>query len=255
MGPRPLRLVPLIDMLKVSFIGAGNVATRFSARLRQVGAAEIVQVCSRSGVPVSELDASKADVVIVAVSDDAVASVLDSIDKPGDALWLHTAGSVGIDVFDSAKFPRHGILYPLQTMLKDKEADWNNVPLLVEGDPQAGEIARRMSPSVAEVSSADRRRLHAAAVMGCNMVMYLWSLSERICKDAGLDFDMLRPLFDLTGRRVMEMSPAEAMTGPAKRGDIQTIRKHIAALPPDIADTYARLSDKMLKYFHPNENL
>ncbi|MCM1309553.1 MAG: F420-dependent NADP oxidoreductase [Bacteroides sp.] len=238
-------------MLRVSFIGSGNVATRFAARLREVGA-EIVQICSRSHTPVSELDPDRADVVIVAVTDDALPSVLESVRSAGSALWLHTAGSVGIDVFDPAKFPRRGILYPLQTMLKDCEADWNNVPLLVEGDPQAGEIARQMSPLVAEVSSDDRRRLHAAAVMGCNMVMYLWSLSERICADAGLDFNMLRPLFRLTGERVLEMSPAEAMTGPAKRGDLNTIRKHIAALPPDIADTYALLSQKMLHIFHPS---
>lgn len=237
-------------MLKVSFIGAGNVATRFAARLREAGA-EIVQICSRSGIPVSELDPGRADVIIVAVTDDALPALLDSVKDPGSALWLHTAGSVGIDVFNPAKFPRHGVLYPLQTMLKDREADWSNVPLLIEGDPQAEAIARMMSSSVARVNSADRRKLHAAAVMGCNMVMYLWSLSERICQDAGLDFDMLRPLFRLTGERVLEMSPAMAMTGPAKRGDIHTIQKHIEALPPDIADVYRLLSDKMLTHFHP----
>ncbi len=241
-------------MLKVSFIGAGNVATRFAARLSETGAG-IVQICSRSGTPISALDPDAADVVIVAVNDDALPAVLDSVQDPGSALWLHTAGSVGIDVFNPAKFPRHGVLYPLQTMLKDRDADWSNVPLLVEGDPQAEEIARMMSPSVARVDSADRRRLHAAAVMGCNMVMYLWSLSERICQDAGLDFDMLRPLFRLTGQRVLEMSPAQAMTGPAKRGDIQTIRKHIDALPPDIAQVYKLLSEKMLHHFHPHDTL
>jgi len=238
-------------MLRVSFIGAGNVATRFAARLRQVGA-EIVQICSRSGVPVSELDPDRADVVVVAVSDDAIAPVLDAVPSAGSALWLHTAGSVGIDVFDSNKFPRHGVLYPLQTMLKGKEADWANVPLLVEGDSQAGEIARLMSPSVAVLDSASRRRLHAAAVIGCNMVMYLWSLSERICTDAGLDFDMLKPLLRLTLDRAMEMSPAEAMTGPAKRGDLKTIRSHIDALPPEIADVYRQLSFHMLAQFHPD---
>lgn len=241
-------------MLKVSFIGAGNVATQFAARLREVGA-EIVQICSRSGVPVSDLNPELADVVIVAVSDDALAPVLDSVATSGPALWLHTAGSVGLDVFDPQKFPRRGVLYPLQTMLKGAKADWTNVPLLVEGDPQAGEIARMMSPAVAEVNSADRRRLHAAAVMGCNMVMFLWSLSEKICNDAGLDFNMLRPLLDLTGRRVMEMSPSAAMTGPARRGDVNTIRKHIAALPPDIARVYKLLSENMLQHFHPHDTL
>lgn len=240
-------------MLRVSFIGSGNVGTRFAARLKSAGA-EIVQVCSRSGVPVSSLDPKKADVVIVAVSDDAIAEVLNSVKTAGSALWVHTAGSVGMDVFDPVKFPRHGILYPLQTMLKEREADWNNVPMLVEGDPQTAEIARMMSPSVAELDSESRRRLHAAAVMGCNMVMYLWSLSERLCNEAGLDFNTLKPLLRLTLDRAMEMSPSDAMTGPAKRGDIETIRRHIAALPADIAEIYAYLSSVMLSAFNHSNN-
>lgn len=241
-------------MLRVSFIGAGNVGTHMAERLRETGA-KIVQICSRSGVPVSQLDPNRADVVIVAVSDDAIAGVLDSIPSAGKALWVHTAGSVGIEVFDPEKFPRHGVLYPLQTMLKGRQADWERVPLLVEGDPQVGEIARRMSPSVAELDSDSRRRLHAAAVMCCNMVMYLWSQSERIVNGAGLDFDMLKPLMKMTLDRALEISPSEAMTGPAKRGDLNTMRKHAAALPPDIAKTYTELSREMLAQFHPELTL
>lgn len=240
--------------MRVSFIGAGNVATRFAERLEECGV-EVVQMCSRTLTPVSELDPTAVDAVIIAVSDDAIAPILDSIPSAGGAVWLHTAGSVGIDVFDPAKFPRRGILYPLQTMLKTSEADWSKVPLLVEGDPLAGELARLMSPSVAELDSESRRRLHAAAVICCNMAMYLWSLSEELTDRAGLDFDMLRPLIELTARRAQEMSPAAAMTGPAKRGDEQTMRKHLAALPAEIGEVYKFLSNKMLQQFHPEIQL
>lgn len=236
-------------MLRVSFIGAGNVATRMAERLRQVGC-EVVQICSRTGTPVSELDPDRADVVVVAVSDDAIAPVLASVTHPGTALWVHTAGSVGIDVFDPSRFHRRGVLYPLQTLLKNRPVDWRRVPLLVEGDPLTLEIARMMSPSVAEVDSGSRRRLHAAAVIGCNMVMYLWTLCNQLTERHGLDFDMLKPLLSMTLDRAMEMSPADAMTGPARRGDLSTIEKHIAALPPDIAPTYRFLSDRMLDYFN-----
>lgn len=240
--------------MRVSFIGNGNVATRFADRLRCRGV-EVVQICSRSTTPVSELDPTAVDAVIIAVSDDAIAPILDAVPSGGTAVWLHTAGSVGIDVFDPEKFPRHGILYPLQTMLKGRDADWSKVPMLVEGDPLAGELARLMSPSVAELDSDSRRRLHAAAVICCNMVMYLWSLSERLTDLAGLDFDMLRPLIEMTAGRALEMSPAAAMTGPAKRGDLQTMRKHLAALPADVGDVYRFLSNKMLQQFHPEIQL
>lgn len=235
--------------MRVSFIGRGNVASQFIDRLKEKGV-EVVQVCSRGGLPVSELNPDAVDAVIMAVSDDAIAPILEQIPSAGSAVWMHTAASVGIDVFDPAKFPRHGILYPLQTMLKGHPADWSKVPMLVEGDALCGELARLMSPSVAELDSESRRRLHAAAVICCNMAMYLWSLSERLTDLAGLSLDMLRPLIEMTAARALEMSPAAAMTGPAKRGDLQTIGKHISALPPDIAEVYKFLSNKMLQQFN-----
>ena len=241
-------------MLRVSFIGAGNVATRMAARLQEIGA-DIVQICSRSGVPISELNPDETDLVIVAISDDAIRPVLDSVEHAGNALWVHTAGSVGIEVFDEKKFPRHGVLYPLQTMLKDKEVDWNRVPLLVEGDPEVETIARKMSASVAHLDSDSRRRLHAAAVMCCNMVMYLWYCSEQIVENAGLNYDLLKPLMHMTLERALEIGPSKAMTGPAKRGDVHTIEKHIEALPDDIAETYRELSRQMLAKFHPDLQL
>ena len=241
-------------MLRVSFIGSGNVATRMAARLREIGA-DIVQICSRHRMPVSELDPDAADLIIVAVSDDAIKPMLDSIQSAGSALWVHTAGSVGIDVFDSKKFPRHGVLYPLQTMLKDREVDWTRVPLLIEGDPKIEQIAQMMSPSVAHLDSDSRRRLHAAAVMCCNMVMFLWHRSQQIVENAGLDFDLLKPLIKMTLERAMEIGPTEAMTGPAKRGDMLTIKKHIASLPNEIAETYRELSRQMLAEFHPDLTL
>lgn len=236
-------------MLRVSFIGAGNVGTRMAERLRELGA-EVVQICSRTGTPVSELDPSKADLVILAVSDDAIAPILAEVPAAGEALWVHTAGSVGMDVFDSAKFPRHGVLYPLQTMLKDTPVDWTQVPLLVEGDPEVERIARLMSPSVARLDSESRRRLHAAAVICCNMVMYLWSLSKEITDRAGLPYDMLYPLMKMTLDRALTIGPDAAMTGPAKRGDLNTIRKHLQALPEDIAEIYKDLSDHILRKYH-----
>lgn len=237
-------------MLRVSFIGAGNVGTRMAERLRELGA-EIVQICSRTATPVSELDPWRADLIIVAVSDDAIAPILNQIPKAGSALWVHTSGSVGMDVFSPEKFPRHGVLYPLQTMLKGAPLDWATVPLLVEGHPQVEAIARQMSPSVAHLDSESRRRLHAAAVIGCNMVMYLWSLSKQITDAAALPFEMLHPLLRVTLDRALTLGPDAAMTGPAKRGDVNTISKHIAALPPEIADTYRLLSNQILSQFHP----
>ncbi|MBE6305389.1 MAG: DUF2520 domain-containing protein [Bacteroidales bacterium] len=241
-------------MLRVSFIGSGNVATRMATRLREVGA-QIVQICSRSGTPVSELNPNAADLIIVAVSDDSIQQVLNSIESAGNAIWVHTAGSVGMNVFDTKKFPRHGVLYPLQTMLKTRAVDWNTVPLLIEGDPEIENVARMMSPTVIQLDSNSRLRLHAAAVMCCNMVMFLWQQSQQIAECSKLDYSLLKPLMKMTYERAAEIGPENAMTGPAKRGDLNTIKKHIEALPDDIAETYREISRQMLAKFHPEIEL
>lgn len=240
--------------MRVSFIGAGNVATRMAQRLAEAGC-EIVDVCSRSGKPVAQLRPDETDVVIVAVSDSSIAGVLAEVPSAGNALWVHTAGSVGIDVFDPRKFPRHGVLYPLQTLLKSRAVDWARVPLLIEGDEAVEPLARMMSPSVTRLDSASRCRLHAAAVMGCNMVMYLWSLCEKITSEAGLPFSMLLPLLEMTLERARGGELSDAITGPARRGDVSTLQKHLSALPPDVAQTYRTLSNQMLMLFNHEPTL
>lgn len=238
--------------MKISIIGAGNVGSNFAAKFKAAGADE-VKLFSPSLGNMHEFDPRKADAVIIAVTDDAIEGLLQSLPESPSTLWIHTSGSVGIDAFTPEKFPRRGIVYPLQTMLKGVEPDWDNVPIFIEGDdPLTEELARMLSPRVAPLDSLSRRRAHAAAVLCCNMAMYLWSLSERVMKEAGLDFRMLRPLMELTLERAVTGSPEQSLTGPARRGDLGTIRKHLAALDPETAEVYRLLTQNILNRFHPD---
>ena len=245
-------------MLKVSFIGAGNVATRMADGFTRAGA-EVVQICARSGhEPIAQLRPDDADLIVVSVSDDALPQVLTAVPSAGSrAVWVHTAGSVAMDVFPAAKFPRRGVIYPLQTLSKSyTEVDWRKVPLFVEGSSadvaaRITEAAQLLSGVVRPLDSAHRRELHASAVLGCNLVMYLWSLAEGVMQRAGLDFELLRPLLEMTLERTKLLTPTEAMTGPARRGDLSTIAKHVNSLPPDVAATYQFLSQQILKLYHP----
>lgn len=190
--------------------------------------------------------------MIIAVTDDAIPGLLASLPSAPSTLWIHTSGSVGIDAFEPEKYPRRGIIYPLQTMLKGVEPDWDNVPIFIEGDDElTSELARMLSPRVAPLDSLSRRRAHAAAVLCCNLAMYLWSLSERVMTEAGLDFSMLRPLMELTLERAVSGSPEQSLTGPARRGDLGTIHKHLDALDDETAEVYKLLTQNILNRFHP----
>lgn len=237
--------------MRISFIGRGNVATQMALRFREQGH-EVVQLCGRGEQPLPG-----SDVYIVAITDDSIASVLQSVSAIPDALWVHTSGSVGIDVFDPLKFPNCGVIYPLQTILKDVPTDWSNVPIFVEQAslPATGltveQVARILSDNVRPLDSLSRRRLHASAVMVCNLTMQLWSLGEEAMRSSGLAFDLLEPLMRRTLERSLQGNIADAITGPARRGDLGTIRSHIASLPPQAAETYQFLTNQILERFHP----
>ncbi|MBD5363747.1 MAG: DUF2520 domain-containing protein [Bacteroides sp.] len=237
--------------MKISIIGAGNVGSNFAARFRRAGV-EDVSLYSPSLGNMSDFNPQEADVVIIAVTDDAIPGLLASLPSAPLTLWIHTSGSVGIDAFEPEKYPRRGIIYPLQTMLKGVEPDWDNVPIFIEGDDElTSELAQMLSPRVAPLDSLSRRRAHAAAVLCCNLAMYLWSLSERVMTEAGLDFSMLRPLMELTLERAVNGSPEQSLTGPARRGDLGTIHKHLDALDDETAEVYKLLTQNILNRFHP----
>jgi predicted short-subunit dehydrogenase-like oxidoreductase (DUF2520 family) len=50
----------------------------------------------------------------------------------------------------------------------------------------------------------------------------------------GLLFDILKPLIYRSIENLQQNSPAELQTGPAARGDMQTIEKHLMLLGDDI---------------------
>lgn len=258
---------------RLSLIGAGNVATHLGRGWK--GHVEFVQVMSRTGESASRLamelgaeavtgpEAFDADVdyVVIATTDSAIRPVLESIagcnpaEKTRQAVWLHTAASVGLDVFP-AEFVRHGVIYPLQTFSRDIPVDLPGIPFFVEGnspevEASAARLAMLISPTVSPLSSERRRQLHGAAVLGCNMVMYLWALAGEIVREAGFGFEVLRPLLQATLDKTRLCSPADGMTGPARRGDASTIMKHLEVLPQEAAAVYKTLSRGILaRYGH-----
>ena len=51
------------------------------------------------------------------------------------------------------------------------------------------------------------------------------------------------PLIDEAARKVHRMSPTQAQTGPARRGDENVMNAHKAMLDDELAAVYSLLSD------------
>ncbi|MCM1077460.1 MAG: F420-dependent NADP oxidoreductase [Bacteroides sp.] len=245
-------------------VGAGNVASHLAPALSLSGAGKIVQVYSRhldsadslagkiAGATATdsfEEIINGADVYIISVADDAIGSVADRLPK-GDALYLHTSGSVGMDVL-SGLSPRHGVFYPLQTFSRGVELDMRSVPLFIEGSTPAVEsdiraFASGLFERVYHADSDTRKKMHISAVFACNFTNYLWSIAEDILSKNNLPFDVMRPLLEETLRKALVNGPEKSQTGPAVRGDRRVIDGHHAMLDGREREIYRLLSDGIM---------
>lgn len=252
--------------LKICLIGAGNVATHLGTALSRV--ASIVQVYSRH-IDNAALLAEKcacdsftdslaeiapgADIYLVAVKDDAIETVAEKTPQAPGGIWAHTSGSVPMTVF-AGKKRQYGVFYPLQTFSRELSLDVAEVSVFIEGcDAPTAEmlrkLARQISENVAFADSELRKKLHVAAVFACNFVNLMWIESDELLRESGLGIEFLRPLLKETLRKLERMSPEEAQTGPAQRGDNHVISEHLKMLQGEKHDLYAALSEIIMKRY------
>lgn len=217
MGKRALRAV---------LIGRGNVATRLGAALRGAGH-EVTCVGGRRRTAPVPVDA---DLYILAVSDDSVPAAAAALPGGVTGVVVHTSGSVPMDALPQR---RRGVLYPLQTLSRDRDISFSRVPLFVESDsdlPLLEEVARGLSPMVSVMDSDSRRALHLAAVFCSNFTNRLYAIAEETLRARGIGFGVMAPLIEETFRKALDMGPRAAQTGPAVRWDEGTMRRHLALI-------------------------
>lgn len=255
--------------MKVVFIGAGNLATNLSEAMLSAGF-EVLQVYSRTEesarnlgtklgclwtCDVSSLD-STANLYIISVSDKAISEVLDKLDvQNNEAVFCHTAGSVGMNVFEGKGFDNYGVFYPMQTFSKNKKVDFRNIPIFIEYSNNVArcvltDVAEKLSDTVYVRDSKARKALHISAVFACNFVNHMYDISARLLEEHNIPFDVMFPLVDETAAKVHEMKPKDAQTGPAVRGDVNVMKEHLLMLEkePELKELYELISKNIRKW-------
>lgn len=232
--------------LKISFIGAGNVAWQLSHAMDKAGH-NIHQIISKNEESAKEL-AKKfgayfssdlgmlyktIDLVIVAVPDDIIVEVADELQNLNVPI-AHTSGSVSIDTLKLVG-NEFGVFYPLQSFSKHKKLDLLKTPFFIEGSNQIiyellRDLAEDLSYSVQELDSKKRRKLHAMAVVVNNFSNHLFHLADDYLEEEKIPFKHLIPLIEETVEKLKSSSPKDSQTGPARRGDQETINKHLQLL-------------------------
>jgi len=227
-------------MLKVVIIGSGNVAQHLIKAFQKSENVILVQAYARNPKSLYHLldkdivtddynNLAEADVYILSVSDDAITTVSEQLPF-NNRFVVHTSGSASLQSLDDRN--KRGVFYPLQTFSKNKEVDFNSIPICLDSETESDYkllegLAKSISPLTYSIDSRQRQALHIAAVFANNFTNYMYTIGDNICTENNIPFDILKPLIQETANKINTLTPAEAQTGPAKRNDISTIERHL----------------------------
>lgn len=255
--------------MSISILGSGNVATLLSKALIKAGHT-IDAVYSRNMKHAQALAQTigcphttnrtdllpKSDIYLFALKDDALTSVIQQLLQNKHTIggtWIHTAGSMPLSVFP--KNVQSGVIYPMMTLSKDKEVDFKAIPLFVEGStPQSlkmvKDLAYELSDMVCLLDSAQRKKLHLAAVFANNFTNHCCTLAYHLLEKNGIAPTVLLPIIDETAQKLHQLSPTEAQTGPAKRWDERVMNEHLDELADEaeLQEIYQLMSQSIHRH-------
>ncbi len=176
-------------------------------------------------------------IIFLCIPYDKIESVAKSL-KNSNALLVHCSGSTSLEILKKHT-KNYGVFYPLQTFSSEVHTEFKKTPILIEGNSVATErkligLAKLISENVIRINSAERLKIHLAAVISSNFTNHLYYLTEHyLKKNTKVSFDLLKPLIKQTVKKIKHVNPEKSQTGPAIRGDKKIINKHLAMLSND----------------------
>lgn len=240
--------------MRLGILGGGRAAWAYGSAWRRIGRPlagvwlrdeSASRIASLLGTPrrsLAEL-AGDSDLLLVAVSDRAIVDVANRIPDT-QAVVFHASGALTA--------VRGGFsLHPLQSLPPVGEPSRLEEALLVfEGNHRelARELASAIGARFAEVTAETKARYHAGAVFGSNYVALMLELAEELI---GID-DARDDLVRLAQSAIANWRAGEGrgrFTGPAVRGDRETVERHLAAVAdrPQVAKIYALLAEELAR--------
>lgn len=253
--------------MNITIIGSGNVTTVLGRLFVNKGHI-INEIAGRNKTMISQLATTlqatpcynlqqlntKSDVYMIAVKDDAVTAVATQL-KIKQKIVLHTCGSISINVLKGTS-EKYGVLYPLQSLRKELHYE-PVIPFLIDGNNDAAkniikQLASSVSNNIMQATDDVRLQYHLSAVIVSNFTNHLFALTKDYCDKQHINFKLLLPLIEETVNRMHHYDPATMQTGPAARGDKQTIEKHLSLLKnePALKNIYALMTESIQNNKH-----
>ncbi|MHC4930962.1 MAG: Rossmann-like and DUF2520 domain-containing protein [Planctomycetota bacterium] len=242
--------------MRIAFVGCGaagrplaiawsRAGHRIGAVLARSSAEETVRILG-AGEPGGSLES--ADVVVFATPDDVLEEVAAAHPLASGQVALHLSGERPSTVLESTG-ARTASLHPLRAFadLESSVAALESTFFFVEGEAVevAEDLARDLGGSVARIATESKTLYHAGAAIASNYTVTLLALARELFVRAGVDekaaLEALVQLARGSVDNVASVGLPKGLTGPAARGDVSVIARHLAALDVGSRELYCSL--------------
>lgn len=174
---------------------------------------------------------------LLAVSDDALPEVASFFGTDQTDALVHCSGTRSLE--DLNVHPVRGVFWPILNLSKADETTWKGAPILIQTEEATlhqilHHWAQRIGATARDVTEGQRQKLHLAAVMTANFNNVLLHWGHLLTQEWGTH----RDLFPILTQQLneFEQNPQDPLTrqsGPAWRGDQQTLESHFRLLQDD----------------------
>lgn len=248
-----------MQQIRLAIIGAGVVARALTIALNGVGInIDAIGVRNQndagnalrpynlhSKVTSLEEAAKNANVILIAVSDDAIQPVIERLYQQHvvkeNTIVIHFSGAQSSDILRNPFFKTSvASAHPLQTfpnvdaaLSKLKNTHW-----FCEGDADAlnwvRAVIEKLKGRFIEIETKHKTLYHIGAVFACNYLTALVNIAQQCHQQAGIDksnsLTALRPLIEATLENIVALGTTQALTGPIARGDVNIVKNHLESL-------------------------
>jgi predicted short-subunit dehydrogenase-like oxidoreductase (DUF2520 family) len=257
----------------IGIVGAGAVGTALGVALSRAGW-PVQAVASRDRERRERFEAQvpgvrafaeaqalldEVELIIVAVPDDAIASVAGGLRMYGGQAMVHTSGALDADVLAPAMAAgtQIGAFHPLVAFADTERAvaALRGATVAIEGDDQLAALLADMAEALGarpvRLAPGSKAAYHAAAVLAAGGFVALLDAIAELGRVAGLDevgaLAIYGPLIEGTLGNARALGVRAALTGPIARGDLGTLEAHLAALrrhAPDVLALYRAVGER-----------
>lgn len=247
---------------RLAFVGAGRVGTVLAIAFSRAGwdvtavasrdegrrTRFVAQVAGARGFLEPHAVLDDADLVFLTVPDDAIAGAAEELRLYSGQAIVHTSGALPASVLAPAMAAgtSMGSFHPLVAFADTDQAldDLRGATVALEGDetllPVLAELAESIGARPVLLPEGGKAAYHAAAMMAAGGLVGLLDAIARVAAVAGLDERTAISVYAPLARQALANSERlgidAALTGPLLRGDVGTVRGHLAVLVEHSAD-------------------